>query len=128
MGFTATIDVPDIDAALAFYGGVFGFSEVARPISAYAIVEADGQRLGLMQKPAGSLATPAPDTHRSYERHWTPIHLDSHVESFDAGRDAILRLGGAIEELHQVPGRRVIAFCSDPFGHGFCLLGPIHPA
>ena len=128
MGYSPTIDVPDIDAALAFYGGVFGFAEVARPISTYAIVEADGQQLGLMKKAAGSLATPAPDTNRTYERHWTPIHLDFHVEDYDAARDAILRLGGSIEELHQVPGRRVIAFCSDPFGHGFCLLGPRFPA
>ena len=32
MSYTATIDVPGIEAGLDFYGGVLGFREVARPI------------------------------------------------------------------------------------------------
>jgi predicted enzyme related to lactoylglutathione lyase len=124
MLYSATLDVPDLGAGLAFYAGVFGFTEVGRPIPGYAILEAGGQRLGLMRKDEGTRATPVEGTERHYARHWTPIHLDFHVEDFSTALDAIERLGGHHEAVHQVPGRRAIAFCSDPFGHGFCLLGP----
>ena len=123
MSFSVTLDVPDIGAGIAFYGGVFGFIEVARPIPAYAVLEAGGQRLGLMQKEEGSRAAPADGTERRYARHWTPVHLDFHVEDLATAVAAIERLGGFCEATHSVPGRRRIAFCSDPFGHGFCVLG-----
>jgi len=124
MTFSVTLDVPDLAAGIAFYGGVFGFVEVARPIPDYAVLDAGGQRLSLMRKAAGSRATPADGTERSYARHWTPVHLDFHVEYFEAAVAAIGRLGGVCEAVHRVPGRSVIAFCGDPFGHGFCVLGP----
>jgi predicted enzyme related to lactoylglutathione lyase len=119
-----TIDVPDIAAGLAFYGGVFGLAEVARPIPHYAIVEMDGQRIGLMQKAPGSRPTPAPGPVRDYARHWTPVHLDFHVADLDATLTAVTTHGGTIEARHAAPGRRSVAFCADPFGHGFCVLGP----
>jgi predicted enzyme related to lactoylglutathione lyase len=128
MRFSVTLDVPDLAAGIAFYGAVFGFAEIARPVATYAVLEAAGQTLGLMQKAEGTAATPAEATERRYSRHWTPVHLDFHVEDWGAARDAIERLGGRIEQEHRVPGRSVIAFCSDPFGHGFCLLGPQEPA
>jgi catechol 2,3-dioxygenase-like lactoylglutathione lyase family enzyme len=119
-----TIDVPDLAAGLAFYGGLLGLREVARPHPAYAVLAGGGQRLGLMTKPEGSLATPEPGTERRYARHWTPVHLDIHVQDLGAALLALERLGGRCEALHAAPGRPAVAFCSDPFGHGFCLLGP----
>ena len=124
MSYSVTVDVPDLDAGLAFYRGVFGFVEVARPLPDYVILEAADQRLGLMRKEAGTRATPAEGTNRRYSRHWTPVHLDFHVGDFEAALGAVERLGGSCEAVHRVPGRRVVAFCSDPFGHGLCLLGP----
>lgn len=124
MTYSATIDVPDLDQGLAFYGSVFGYAEVARPIPIYAVLSRDGQSLGLMQKPSGSQPTPAKDTRRGYDRHWTPVHLDFEVTDFDPALTRITAGGGQIEQRHDVPGRRRIAFCADPFGHGFCVLGP----
>ncbi len=128
MRLFVTLDVPDLDRGLAFYGGAFGFREAARPHPSYAVLEAEGATLGLMAKPEGSQATPAAGTSRTYARHWTPVHLDLHVEDFERSLAAVERLGGAVEQVHRVPGRSVIAFCADPFGHGFCLLGPTEPA
>jgi len=128
MPFSVTLDVPDLAAGIAFYGGVFGFAEVARPVGTYAVLKAGNQTLGLMQKAEGTNATPTEGTERRYARHWTPVHIDFHVEDFDGARAAIERLGGRIEQEHRVPGRSVIAICADPFGHGFCLLGPREPA
>lgn len=124
MAYSATIDVPDLDAGLAFYGGVFGWAEVARPVPNYAILNADGQRLGLMGREAGSRPTPEDGPVRDYARHWTPVHLDIEVEDVDATVAAVERLGGRFETRHGAPGWREVAFCADPFGHGFCLLGP----
>ena len=123
MSFSVTLDVPDLSAGIAFYGGVFGFAEIARPIPGYSILEAGGQRLGLMQKAEGSRAAPAEGTERRYSRHWTPVHLDFHVGDLQGTLACVERLGGCCEALHRAPGRRAVAFCSDPFGHGFCVLG-----
>lgn len=119
-----TIDVPDIAAGLAFYGAVFGFEQVARPIPAYAVLRAGDQTLCLMEKAPGTRPTPAADILRSYDRHWTPVHLDFHVDDLAMTLTAIETAGGTVEERHTAPGRRAVAFCADPFGHGFCVLGP----
>lgn len=121
--YAITIDVPDLEAGVGFYAAVLGISEVARPIPTYAIL-GEGPSIGIMQKPEGSRAAPAEGTERRYGRHWTPVHADFHVDDLEAAVEAVARLGGTVEQRHRVPGRSAIAFCADPFGHGFCLLGP----
>jgi predicted enzyme related to lactoylglutathione lyase len=121
--YSITIDVPDLDRGLAFYGAVLGLRETARPIPSYAIL-GDGPSIGIMEKAAGTAATLAPGTERRYDRHWTPVHADFHVDDLEAALTAVEREGGAVEQRHSPPGRPGIAFCADPFGHGFCLLGP----
>ena len=122
MGYSATIDVPDLVAGVAFYGGLLGWEEVARPVPVYAILSDGTARLGLMQKAAGSRPTPADGPVRDYARHWTPVHLDFEVADFETALGRIAALGGAVEARHEVPGRPPVAFCADPFGNGFCLL------
>lgn len=124
MRMGVTLDVPDIAAGTAFYGGLLGFAEVARPHPAYAILRAGDLTLGLMEKGPGTRPTPAEGTVRDYARHWTPVHLDFHIDDFDATLARVTALGGTVEERHAAPGRPPVAFCADPFGHGFCLLGP----
>lgn len=124
MEMSVTLDVPDIAEGLAFYGGVFGFAEVARPHPAYAVTKAGSQTLCLMQKDAGTRPTAADGPVRSYARHWTPVHLDFHVDDFAETCARLIALGGTIEQTHERPGRPPVAFCADPFGHGFCVLGP----
>jgi hypothetical protein len=34
-----------------------------------------------------------------------------------------LEAGAKSEQVHRVPGYPPVAFCSDPFGHGFCIVG-----
>lgn len=124
MRLSVTLDVPDIGAGLAFYGRVFGFAETARPIPTYAVLAAGDQTLCLMQKAPGTRPTPAEGPLRHYARHWTPVHLDFHVDDLPGTLSAIRAAGGTVEAEHAAPGRRSVAFCADPFGHGFCLLGP----
>jgi predicted enzyme related to lactoylglutathione lyase len=76
-----------------------------------------------MEKPAGTKPAMGSDDVRRYERHWTPVHIDFHVDSFEADLARALSAGAKCEQKFDAPGRPPIAFCSDPFGNGFCIVG-----
>ncbi|MBA3677222.1 MAG: VOC family protein [Sphingosinicella sp.] len=124
MKFSVTIDVPLIDEGLRFYRDALGLVEVARPIPTYVILDCGGAQVGLMEKPAGSVPAKGSSDVRRYERHWTPVHIDFHVDDFELALANLLSAGAKCEQRFEVEGRPPIAFCSDPFGNGFCILGP----
>lgn len=117
-----SIDVPDLAAGLRFYGRVFGFVETARPFPTMAVLDAGNATLCLHEKPAGSRPTPDESPLRDYGRHWTPVHLDLHVPALDPVLARVRAEGGRIEREFRDTGPRPVAFCSDPFGHGFCVI------
>ena len=123
MKYAVTIDVPHLDQGLDFYCGALGLVEVARPMPTYAVLACGDSRIGLMEKSAGSRPAPGSEDLRRYERHWTPVHIDFHVGDFEAALARALAAGALCEHRFDLKGRPPIAFCSDPFGHGFCLLG-----
>jgi predicted enzyme related to lactoylglutathione lyase len=102
---------------------VFGLTETARPIATYAILACGNAQIGIMEKPAGSKPAQGSDETRHYGRHWTPVHVDFHVDDFEAVLARALQAGALCEQKYEMPGRPPIAFCSDPFGNGFCILG-----
>ena len=119
-----SIDVPELEAGLRFYREVFGFTEKARPFPTMAIVDANNVTVCMHEKAAGTKSSAAASAEdRRYERHWTPVHLDLHVEDFDAVLDRLREEGGAIENEFRTQGPKPAAFCSDPFGNGFCVIG-----
>jgi predicted enzyme related to lactoylglutathione lyase len=120
--FLVNIDVPDLERALAYYAAAFGFAKVAEPYPGVAIVRAGEMRLCLLEKAAGSKpALGAADTRR-YDRHWTPVHLDFEVENLAEAVERAVAAGATVEQRFDHPEHGSIAFCADPFGHGFCLL------
>ena len=123
MKITVSIDVPSIEEGLRFFGAAFGFAETARPHPGYAILSAGEASIGLLAKPAGSIPAKGSDDVRKYERHWTPVHMDFRVQDFDATLKRALEAGAKSEQVHRVAGYPPVAFCSDPFGHGFCIVG-----
>ncbi|MDB4981694.1 MAG: glyoxalase [Myxococcales bacterium] len=118
-----SIDVPDLEDGLRFYGSVFGFVEVARPFSTMAILDANNATVCMHQKSAGTKPSPKGADVRRYERHWTPVHVDLHVHDFDGVLEKVRAGGGTIESEFREQGPRPAAFCSDPFGNGFCVIG-----
>lgn len=118
-----SIDVPDLEAGLRFYASVFGFVETARPFPTMAILDANNLTVCMHAKAAGSKPSPNNTDQRKYDRHWTPVHLDLHVEDFDGVVAKIREAGGLIETEYRNEGPRPAAFCSDPFGNGFCVIG-----
>lgn len=118
-----SIDVPDLEAGLHFYASVFGFFEVGRPFASMAILDAGDVTVCLHQKVAGSTCADGASDVRRYDRHWTPVHLDLHVRDLDAAIERVRAAGGRVERELRTQGPKPVAFCSDPFGNGFCLIG-----
>ncbi|TPG40554.1 glyoxalase [Sphingomonas koreensis] len=123
MKVTVSIDVPTLDEGLAFFGAAFGFVESSRPHPGYAKLTAGDVTIGLLAKPAGSSPAAGSTDVRKYDRHWTPVHVDFRVDDFEASLDRAIAAGAKAEQVHRMAGFPPVAFCSDPFGHGFCLVG-----
>ena len=59
---------------------------------------------------------------RSYERHWTPVHLDFIVEDLDQMVAHLMALGAALDRDIKIREYGRIANMADPFGNGFDLI------
>jgi predicted enzyme related to lactoylglutathione lyase len=123
MKVSVSVDVPSLDEGLRFFSEAFGFVEFSRPHPGYAMLKAGETMIGLLAKPAGSSPAAGSSDVRRYERHWTPVHIDFRVEAFEASLKRALEAGAKAEQVHRVSGYPPVAFCSDPFGHGFCIVG-----
>ena len=124
MRYSVSIDVPSLEQGLEFYGKAFGFKEVASPVETYSVAKSGNAQIGLMQKAAGSNPAPGSDDVRRYDRHGTPVHIDFQVEIFEEVLAAALDAGAICEQKFQSEEHPSLAFCSDPFGNGFCIIGP----
>ena len=117
------IDVPDLARGVRFYAEAFGFSRVAEPYPGVAMLAAGAAKVTLLEKPEGSKPSPNARDVRRYDRHWTPVHVDFHVDDLKTALARAVRAGAIEEQLLEDPEHGSIAFCADPFGNGFCLLG-----
>jgi len=119
---SVSVDVPNLAEGIRFYGDAFGFSKIAEPVPGVVVLRTGDSEICLLEKPAGS--QPSPDTRetRRYERHWTPVHMDIHVDDFRAVLAQALAAGATQEQIFVGPKHPSVAFCSDPFGHGFCII------
>jgi len=119
---SVSVDVPSLEEGLRFYGEAFGFIKSAEPFPGVAVLRAGDAELLLLAKVSGSCPSPHIDEKRHYDRHWTPVHIDFHVDDFKGSLAKALGAGAKQERLFESTGRPAVAFCSDPFGHGFCLI------
>ncbi|MEI9929831.1 MAG: VOC family protein [Rhizomicrobium sp.] len=77
-----------------------------------------------MEKRRAANQPKAPTMFARYDRHWTPVHIDFDVDDFHGFLAKAVNAGAIIEGKYEMAGRPLIAFCSDPFGNGFCVIGP----
>jgi predicted enzyme related to lactoylglutathione lyase len=119
---SVSVDVPNLAEGIRFYSEAFGFSKIAEPVPGVAVLRVGAAEICLLEKAAGS--SPSSDTKetRHYQRHWTPLHLDLHVDNLKTALATALNAGAKQEQLFENPEHGSAAFCSDPFGHGFCLI------
>jgi predicted enzyme related to lactoylglutathione lyase len=126
LSVSVSIDVPDLAAGIRFYERAFGFTKSAEPIPGVVVLRAGDMEICLLEKSPGSQPSTATTETRRYERHWTPVHLHLHVDDFAAALARALAAGATEEQVHRHPEHGSVAFCSDPFGHGFCLIERRH--
>lgn len=116
------IDVPDIEAGIAFYTAAFGLEVGRRFDPDFVELVGRDSPLYLLRKDAGTPIGPAGGDIRRYERHWSPIHPDFVVADFDEALERAVAAGAVREgEICEAPYGRLAMF-ADPFGHGFCLI------
>jgi predicted enzyme related to lactoylglutathione lyase len=115
------LDVDDLDKAVRFYSSVFGL-RVGRRLGAVGLeMLGCSSPIYLLVK---SATRPAETTSqvRTYQRHWTPVHLDFVVDEIETAVERAVLAGALLEEPVQVFGWGKLALMADPFGHGFCFV------
>ena len=121
-GIRVCIDVAELDRAVAFYTSAFDLTVGRRIDPAWVELLGASSPIDLLAEPAGSKASPTAAAVRSYERHWTPVHLDYEVSDVDAAVKRALVSGATLERAIQERPWGRMANMADPFGNGFCLL------
>jgi predicted enzyme related to lactoylglutathione lyase len=121
--YSVSIDVPILEEGVRFYGEVFGYAEAARPVEGYVVLNSGESKIGILEKPAGTKPAVGSDEVRRYDRHWTPVHIDFSVENFEDTLQRAVAAGAICEQKFDGGEHPPVAFCSDPFGNGFCIIG-----
>jgi predicted enzyme related to lactoylglutathione lyase len=116
------VDVPDLARGVRFYTDAFGFVLASEPYPGVAVIKNGDTAITLLEKREGSKPSPNAQDLRRYERHWTPVHLDFHVDDVKAALDKAVGAGAIKEQFFENAEHGSVAFCADPFGNGFCLL------
>lgn len=125
MSLQINVDVPDLEAGIAFYRDAFGYT-LARRLFGGTVAELAGAPcpLFLIAKEVGTVATPRTTaaSRRDYARHWTPVHLDVVVPDVEQAVARAVAAGATVEADVATDVWGKIAVLADPFGHGFCLI------
>ncbi len=122
MQLLVNIDVPDLAAATTFYCSALGLT-IGRCFGDFGVeLLGAASPIYLLVKPAGSAPSNKIAQTRSYERHWSPVHLDFVVPDIDAAVEKALAAGAILESPIKTANWGRLAMFADPFGHGFCLV------
>ena len=118
----AYIDVADLERGIAFYCEGLGLSLKRRLSPSW--VELDGANLPVFllgnRPPTAELG--GSRVQRSFDRHWTPVHLDFIVPDLDAAVARLTGLGATLDREIQQREYGRMANLADPFGNGFDLI------
>ena len=122
MNFIVNLDVDDLDKATGFYSYAFGLS-VGRRFADYGVEMLGGPApIYLLVKSTGTPTSQTTAQRRSYERHWTPVHLDFVVDEIEPAIETAVSAGARLEKPLEVHKWGKLALMVDPFGHGFCFV------
>lgn len=120
--FLVNIDVDDLDRAVGFYSEAIGLRPGRRIGDSVVEMLGGPAAIYLVQKPAGTIATPQSSDERHYNRHWTPLHLDFEVDDIATALQKAVAAGASLEQDISRAAWGSLALLADPFGHGFCLV------
>ncbi len=122
MQLLVNIDVDDLDRAIGFYSAAFDLRVGRRFGGGGVEMLGSSAPFYLLLKADGSPASRGVRQARSYQRHWTPVHLDFVVDDLAAAVQKALAAGAGLEGDSETHAWGRIAHLADPFGHGFCLI------
>lgn len=122
MNFLVNLDVDDLQKAIRFYSSAFGL-KIGRRFAEFGVeMLGSSAPIYLLAKPSGTPASTSTNQPRSYERHWTPVHLDFVVEDIEPSVQKAVSVGARLEEPISIHKWGKLALMADPFGHGFCFV------
>jgi len=122
MQLLVNIDVNDLSNAIAFYCSAFDLA-VGRRLGMDGVeLIGASSAIYLLAKPEGSAPSEFTTQRRTYERHWSPIHLDFVVPDIESALQRAVSAGATLEKPIQDFKWGRLALLADPFGHGFCLV------
>ncbi|MET0988413.1 MAG: VOC family protein, partial [Steroidobacteraceae bacterium] len=98
---SVSIDVPNLADGVRFYSEALGFSKSSEPVPGVAVLRAGAAEICLLEKAPGSSPSSQTKETRHYERHWTPVHMDLHVDNLKAALASALKAGAKQEQLFE---------------------------
>lgn len=120
MNVLVNIDVDNLDKATRFYCDALGLRVGRRFEGAVELLGLNAP-IYLLEKPRGTRPF-AGGAARSYDRHWTSVHLDFEVTDLPRAVARAMAAGAGLERDVESKSWGRIAMFSDPFGNGFCLI------
>lgn len=122
MHLLVNIDIDDLEKAVHFYSAAFGL-RIGRRFGASGVeMLGSSVPIYLLVKQAGTPSSDTTSQVRSYERHWTPSHLDFVVEEIEGAVRKAVEAGARLEKPITTHKWGRLALMADPFGHGFCFV------
>ena len=122
MKLLVNLDVDDLDKAVRFYSTALGLT-IGRRFGAFGVeMLGSSAPIYLLVKEPGTPASGTTAQRRTYERHWTPVHLDFVVEDIESAVQQALFAGARLEKPVATQKWGKLAPMADPFGHGFCFV------
>lgn len=120
MNLLVNIDVENLEKATRFYCDALGVRVGRRFEGAVELLGLNAP-IYLLDKPRGTRPF-AGGAARSYDRHWTSVHLDFEVTDLPRAVARAIAAGASLEQDVESKSWGRIAMFSDPFGNGFCLI------
>lgn len=117
------VDVPSLDAGITFYTAGLGFG-LKRTLFQCSVAELmlGDSMVYLIEREAGTKPFPNASEHRTFGRHWTPVHLDLVVDDIETALARAVEAGAIRSGETTTHSWGTLSPLSDPFGHGICLL------
>ncbi|MES2688300.1 MAG: VOC family protein [Pseudomonadota bacterium] len=122
MDLRICIDVDNMERAIAFYTGGLGLRTGRRFKNSFTEILGASSPIDLLLNEAGTQPVAGSQAERSYQRHWTPVHLDFVVDDIDTAVTRLVAHGAVLEMPVNDRAWGRIAGLADPFGHGIDLL------
>jgi catechol 2,3-dioxygenase-like lactoylglutathione lyase family enzyme len=122
MDLLINLDVDELDKAVRFYTSALGL-KVGRRFGALGVeMLGSSAPIYLLVKSPGTPASDTTSQRRSYQRHWTPVHLDFIVDEIEPAVERAKVAGARLEQPIATHKWGKLALMADPFGHGFCFV------